>query len=223
MLIKKELSTVPLLKPRTKNGRILEAGLFELPRSGEILVADFYNDGKLTARFFSDGIGYQTVFDWPAQTWHQAKPFHYYYHSHQSMKETDKLVRSFLKENYGEACYKICYFIERINREKRFKAEDAKWARAEQHMAMFPALPEDFEQYCEDHIFPESFLFFTKQGKGGRRQGRCGSCGRSFRGKKTSSTTPGVSVPDAVSRSHTRATGTGRTWHRPGRSVWLTG
>lgn len=51
-------------------------------------------------------------------------------------------------------------------------------------MAMFPALPEGFEQYCEDHIFPESFLFFAKQGKGGRRQGRCGSCGRSFRVKK---------------------------------------
>lgn len=193
MLVKKELLTIPLLTPRMKKGRILEAGLFELPRSGEILVADFYNDGKITARFFSDGIGYQTVFDWPAQTWHQAKPFSYYYFSCVSTKEIDKLVGSFLKENYGEACYKICYFIERINREKRYKAEDAKWARAEQHIAMFPALPEGFEQYCEDHIFPESFLFFTKQGKGGRRQGRCGSCGRSFRVKKdTKHNTRGV-------------------------------
>ena len=69
MLVKKELLTIPPLKPRTKQGRILEAGLFELPRSGEILVADFYNDGKLTARFFSDGKGYQTVFDWPAEVW----------------------------------------------------------------------------------------------------------------------------------------------------------
>ena len=184
MLVKKELLTIPVLKPRKATGRIMEAGVFELPRSGEILVADFYHEGKLSARFFSDGKRYQTVFEWPSQTWHQAKPFDYYCNAGTSTKEADALVGDFLNEKYGSACGKISYFVERINRQKRFKAEDAKWARAEKHMAMFPAIPEGFEQWCEDHIFPESFLFFSKQGKGGRRQGRCGSCGKSFRVRK---------------------------------------
>ena len=180
MLVKKELLTIPLLTPRTKEGRILEAGAFLLPRSGLILVADFYNDGKLTARFFSDGTGYQTVFDWPATTWHQKKPGTYYFSS-DCTEEATRLVKDFLNQNFGNADYNIRYFIEEANREKRIKAADARWALAEQHMAMFPGLPEGFEQWCEDHIFPESFLFFSKQGKGGRRQGRCGSCGKSFR------------------------------------------
>lgn len=184
MLVKKELLTIPLLKPRTKKGRILEVGMFDLPRSGEILVADFYNDGNLTARFLSDGVGYQTVFQWPAQVWHQAKPHSYYYHSTKYTAEANRLVGDFLKKTYGEADYKIMRFIEDVNREKRIKAEDARWALAEQHMAMFPDLPEGFEQWCEDHIFQESFLFFSKLGKGGRRQGKCGSCGRSFRVRK---------------------------------------
>lgn len=184
MLIKKELEEIPLIPPRKKNGRIMEAKKTSLKKSGTILVADFYNDGKLTARFFSDGGKYQTVFEWPATTWHQAKPFSYYYHSCESTKEAEKMVGEFLKQNYGDAAHRILYFVEDINRQKRFREEDRKWARAEKHMAMFPELPEYLEQYCEDRIFTESYIFFTKKGKSGRRQGRCGSCGKSFRVRK---------------------------------------
>ena len=51
-------------------------------------------------------------------------------------------------------------------------------------MAMFPPLPDDLEKYCEDRIFKRSYLFFSKLGKNGRRQGHCGSCGKSFWVKK---------------------------------------
>lgn len=183
MLIKKELMTVPLLPPRKKKGRILEAGTFLLPKSGLILVADFYNDGKLSARFFSDGTRYKTVFEWPAESWCEAKPHTYYYHSSECTEVADRMVQGFLNEHYGNADSSIMGFIEDVNRQKRFRRENTRWELAEKHMAMFPSLPEGLEQYCEDHIFQESYLFFSKQGKGGRRQGRCGSCGRSFRVK----------------------------------------
>lgn len=183
MLVKKELLTIPPLKPRTKQGGILEAGLFELPRSGEILVADYYKDGKLTARFFSDGKGYQTVFDWPAESWRQAKPRDYY-QTTDSTKAADELAKVFLKERHGTAAGKIDSFIEGINRDKRWKNEERRYELMKQHIAMFPELPEGFEQYCEDHIFDHSYLFFSKLGKNGRRQGKCGSCGKSFRVKR---------------------------------------
>lgn len=185
MLIKKELATIPLLPPRTNKGRILEAGVFELPRSGEILVADYYKDGKLTARFFSDGTGYHTVFDWPATCWTKAKPYGYYWEScGRCTEEANKLVKSFLHYNYGEADNNINGFIEDVNRQKRRDAEVRRYELMEQHMAMFPELPEGFEQYCEDHLFDHSYLFFSKLGKNGRRQGKCGSCGKSFRVKR---------------------------------------
>lgn len=183
MLIKKELLTIPLLTPRTQEGRILEAGAFLLQKSGLILVADYYKDGQLTARFFSDGKGYQTVFDWPAKSWRQAKPRDYY-QTVNSTTEADDLVKSFLKERYSNAAGKIDSFIEGINRDKRWKMEQRRYDRMEQHIAMFPNLPEGFEQYCEDHIFNQSYLFFTKLGKNGCRQGKCGSCGKSFRVKR---------------------------------------
>lgn len=187
MLIKKELATIPLLPPRTKKGRILEAGMFELPRSGEILVADYYKDGKLTARFFSDGTGYHTVFEWPAVSWTQAKPYGYYWESCGCCtKEANKLCKGFLKQSYSyqEADNAINGFIEEVNRQKRWKAEQRRYERMEQHIAMFPVLPESFDQYCEDHIFDHSYLFFSKLGRNGRRQGKCGSCGKSFRVKR---------------------------------------
>lgn len=183
MLVKKELSTIPLITPRTKQGRILEAGIFELPRSGEIIVADYYKDGQLTARFFSDGKGYQTVFDWPAESWRQAKPRDYYQTTH-STPDADELIKGFLKERYGTGAGKIDAFIEGINRDKIWKQEERRYELMKQHIAMFPDLPEGFEQYCEDHIFDHSYLFFSKLGKNGRRQGKCGSCGKSFRVKR---------------------------------------
>lgn len=183
MLIKKELLTIPLLTPRTQEGRILEAGAFLLQKSGLILVADYYKDGQLTARFFSDGKGYQTVFDWPAKSWRQAKPRDYY-KTVNSTTEADDLVKSFLEKRYSNAAGKIDSFIEGINRDKRWKQEDRRYELMKQHMDMFPGLPEGFEQYCEDHIFNQSYLFFTKLGKNGRRQGKCGSCGKSFRVKR---------------------------------------
>lgn len=185
MLIKKELSTIPLLPPRSKKGRLLEARMFELPRSGEILVADYYKDGQLTARFFSDGTGYQTVFEWPAVSWTQAKPYDYYWNScGKCTKEANEIVKGFLKQSYGEADNAINYFIEEINRNKRWKRQERRYERMEEHMAMFPDLPAGFEQYCEDHLFNGSYLFFSKLGKNGRRQGKCGSCGKSFRVKR---------------------------------------
>lgn len=185
MLVKKELATIPLLKPRKYTGRVLEAALFELPRSGEILVADYFKDGQLTARFFSDGTGYQTVFEWPAVSWTQAKPEGYYWgNSNTCTEKANKLVKEFLNQNCSNADNAINCFIEGINREKRWKRQDRLYERMEQHMAMFPVLPEGFEQYCEDHLFDHSYLFFSKLGKNGRRQGKCGSCGKSFRVKK---------------------------------------
>lgn len=178
MLVKKELLTLPLLEPRTKTGYILEAAVFELPRSGEVLVADYYKDGKLDARFFSDGKGFLTAFGWPPENFRQAKPGRYYerYMETEASKQT---ISDFFgyKMSYGTVQDKIEWFIERLGREKREKLWDSRFARMEQHMAMFPALPERFDRYCEDHLFGHSYLFFSKLDKAGRRHGRCGSCG----------------------------------------------
>lgn len=191
---KKELLTIPLLKTvKGEKKEVLVAEVFELPRSGRILVADYYCGKKLRARFFTDGVNYKSVYQWPAEHWHESHPQDYC-HSYESTPKTDALVFSFLKEkNRGNAFWQIYYFVQDKNYERRQKMWDSRWERMKEHFAMFPDLPADLEEYCENHIFNSSYVFFTKLDKNGRRQGRCGHCGKSFRVKRdTKHNTEGV-------------------------------
>ena len=81
MLVKKELSGIPLLPVPACEGErahlICAVQIVELPKSGKVLVADYFSPEEpysLYARFFSDGNGWLTVREWPAQSWTKQQP-----------------------------------------------------------------------------------------------------------------------------------------------------
>ena len=81
MLYKKELEEVPILKYIRPSGKkrysySVSVEIVTLPRSGEILVADFFSvpDKRLSLRFFSDGKNYKTLIGFPERIWTERNP-----------------------------------------------------------------------------------------------------------------------------------------------------
>lgn len=197
MLIKEELRGIPLLPPpkypavhyRVNNLTAVE--LVELPRSGVVLVADVYKDKgeKLKARFFTDGEIYYTCISWPAKTWGKSNPAVDYWSENRnfSYASDTKLAEQFLHRKERDswrtqgALAVIDAFISDQQSEKKHRAEENKAALQARHFAMFPQLPEDLPEYCEEQVFDHSYIFFDKLTKTGRRYGRCGRCGEKYR------------------------------------------
>lgn len=194
MLIKKELLTVPLLPIRKvpkeeKCGYYYtdSAAVVELPRSGRILFVDIYRvrDKTLICRFCSDGKNYLCAEEWPAETWGRFNPRNKtgYISEHYSDETTDDLVKTFLGQQqrwYTRVISLIDDFVSSLNYEKRAK----KWYNSlelmKRHFAMYSKRPEDLPEYCDNNVFPDGYLFFSKKGKDGSRKARCGVCGHEF-------------------------------------------
>lgn len=194
MLIKSELQGIPLLpvpnlsvKSTGTKSYLTAVEIFELPKSGRVLVADIFRvkDNSFAARFYSDGKSYYTCLEYPVKHWCKCNPAVSYWYATYSANypEATKLAEQFLGTKSREswrtqgALAAIDVFISSLQAEKRHRAEERRNALEQTHMAMFPALPADLEQYCDENVFPTRYMFFNKLTKTGRRYGRCSCCG----------------------------------------------
>lgn len=193
MLIKKELATIDVLNmPEVKAEKnrtyrySCAAEVFELPRSGKVLVVDLFElrNYALAIRFFSDGKTFVTCNQWPAIGWGNRNPngivgYSYVY----SEPSSDKLVISVLGQNrswHETAMSVVGDWIDDINREKRERRAQAQTELQKKLFSMYPKLPENLGEYCDRNVFYNSYIIFSKKDKKGRREARCGVCGHSF-------------------------------------------
>ena len=198
MLIKNELATIPLLpvpgRKAAKDGRVdclVTTDFIELPRSGVVMVADIFSarNDDLLYRFFSDGKTYYTCCNWPNGKWGKSNPAINYWmpvRSHSCQGDVS-LAESFLHKKASESWRTngvlavIDAFISDKQDEKRSKAEERKEALRKAHFAMYPPLPNDLQEYCDNNVFEYGYIFFDKLTKSRRRYGKCGSCGKKYR------------------------------------------
>lgn len=195
MLIKKELQTIPILPvpkaAHNPDAYLTAAELFDLPRSGLVLVADVFSgyNKELRCRFFSDGKTYFTCWKWPEGTWGKANPAATSWYPVRSIshQEDTELAEQFLGKKEKDSWKTqgvlavIDAFVSEITQDKRNRAEDRKEELRRKHFAMFPPLPSNLEEYCESSVFDRSYIFFDKLTKSGRRYGRCGGCRKKYR------------------------------------------
>ena len=196
MLNKKELSELPLLPFPKRCGNnqqnyVTVASIELLPKSGAVLVADVYKrtDKSFYARFFSDGSSYFTCTKWPTDRWTKQNPAADYWTRMTNFSpEADVLqAEQFLGKKRKDSWRTdgvlavIDAFISNLARDKRDQAADRREELRKRHFAMYPAYPEDLEEYCEENVFEYSYIFFYKLTPTGRRYGRCGHCGQKFR------------------------------------------
>ncbi len=193
MLIKKELQNLPLSPtPAATKKHSLTAGaaVHQLHRCGKTLAVDVYKNSHLLFRFFSDGknfILWREQAD--AQRWTQRNPFitdDIRYRPINAKKCSIENIACVLqaKPCSANTLYKVAEcvgeFIARWHKQKKDKALDAKYRLMEQHLDMFPAYPDDLDEFCESHVFHRSIVYLTKLEKG-KRWCRCMHCGRLFR------------------------------------------
>ncbi|ANU53043.1 PcfJ domain-containing protein [Acutalibacter muris] len=192
MLIKKELQNLPLSPAPDPTKKIpLTAGakIHQLPRCGRILALDVYQQRKLLFRFFSDGKNCITWSEHPGKPgWTKKNLFQFDGIKYQAISIRPcsvKRITHILKANPSslnvlhqtEEC--VGEFIERFHKQKKERARDAKCRLMEQHLDMFPAYPDDLDEFCENHVFHRSIVYLSKLEKG-KRWGRCMHCGREF-------------------------------------------
>lgn len=195
MLVKKELMTVPVLSvPKVEtSGRIdylIAAELVELPKSGYVLVADFFKskEGNFVFRFLSDGTNFYTCLGWPEGIWGKSNPAINYWMPvcGASRKEDTETAESFLGKKEKESWRAngvlgvIDAFISDWKNEKAQREADRREQLRKEHFAMFPPLPDDLKAYCDDNVFSHGYIFFESLTKDRRRFGQCGSCGKRF-------------------------------------------
>lgn len=191
MLIKKELEAVPAARPGSfpsnrNYSYAASARIEKLPRSGRILVADFWDikKEKLAMRFFSDGKSFQTYEAGDLEPWCQKNPQHALDACFSSEAE-DRIARDFLLSKKGgyyprSVLDSVGKFIQDIGYEKRLRQYTNEEALRESHFAMYPAYPSDLQEYCENHLFPETYIFITKLDQKKHRRGTCGHCRKTF-------------------------------------------
>lgn len=194
MLIKKELLEipslpVPIIPERNPDAYLTAVDIINLQRSGAVMVADIFygHNDNLKCRFFSDGKTY--LICWPGETWGKGNPAAGSWYPVRSIshKEDTKLAEQFLKKKEKDswrtqgALAVIDAFISDIVQERRNRAEFNKEMLQKAHFTMFPPLPADLEEYCEQNVFGNNYVFFDKLTKSRRRYGRCGHCGKKYR------------------------------------------
>lgn len=198
MLIKKELEPIPLLpisklQPKGTGTKdyLVSVEVMDLPRSGSVLIADLYrgNDKSFAARFLSDGKIYYTCLQWPPTSWTKCNPTVSYWYdvscisTAAALEITKQFFGKSERDSYrtNGALAVIDAFISEKVEEKRHRAEDNREALQRAHFAMYPPLPSDIEDFCEDTVFDHTYIFYDKLTKTGRRYGRCGHCGKKYR------------------------------------------
>lgn len=199
MLIKKEFADLPLLSPpdvpegeEKRYGRLsylAAAKVFELQRSGKVLVADMYHrrNKKFLMRFVSDGKNFVTCTEYPAEKWRHTAvcTWNGYRYSAEfySTKDADLLAKEFFESQSSWSRNLVGYiddFISDINYTTRARRAAAEAELREKHYAMYPAYPDNIETWCDDHLFKEGYIFFSKKDVRGIRKARCGVCEHEF-------------------------------------------
>ena len=163
-----------------------------LPKSGQVVNINCYQSGKIQARFFSDGqnyIFYSCLEDkWGLKN-HFAAPSSYDLPRElDENKKLIRLVREILFPETEPEDRRVSYacgvvelaeaFIAKHNRETYSKRLEQRERLQEQHFGMFPALPDDFADWCNQRLFGDAqYLFFSSKDKKGKRVITCSSCG----------------------------------------------
>lgn len=194
-MVKKELLSIPVGDPPEGEWKEQAAAvtISKLPRSGRILSIDvFQKEGRrLLCRFFSDAKAYIIFF--PAgpyresPVWRQCRLESALGGCQTAASDgAGKVVYKFLKKGLLEWHYvtdnpihEADSFIQAVNQKKRWNTAAQKEALKQKHFSMFPDYPQGLERYCEDTVFPHSYLFFDKLIRG-RRRIICGRCGHEF-------------------------------------------
>lgn len=196
MLVKKELAGVPVpscpaVEIKKTNGIYrsskdwtVAVQVVELAKSGRVLIADFYllPDKEPQFRFVCDGTNYLTA-EQPLEIWTQKKIETYVgYSSVHEPPGSKETVSDFFHTNlnYCTATREMDDFCSRKGMEKRWAASDSKEKMRNRHFRMYPELPENLKEYCNRHIFHNSYIFYSKLQKDGGRQAHCSRCGKSF-------------------------------------------
>ena len=194
MLIKNELAQIPIFaypnfqKNDVKNYSFVgTVQIVNLPRCGDILAVDVFDkkDHALKLRFFSDGKSALLCKEWPAVTWSMKllnSVLALAHGGYLDIAGTDTdvaMARKFLG-GYQHGLGSILNgFISNIYSEKQRKSMDRKYAKMQEHFAMYPDYPADLPDYCEKHVFSHSYIFMDKLIKG-KRHCVCGHCGQQF-------------------------------------------
>jgi len=206
MLVKKELEQTAVLKypnlPRPKDKRartdkyVAAAEVLNLNQSGQILVIDVFlrEEKTLKLRFFSDGKAFLVCKEWPVKKWEKRLPSNllesqYNYFNIEARESDCKIAHEILKEGHRSWSYahgikdEMDNFVGGIYQRKQEQAMDRKYAKMEEHFAMFPDYPIDLAEYCEKHVFEYTNIFITKLQKvksDMKRKATCGHCGHTF-------------------------------------------
>jgi len=190
MLIKKELAQIPLIKCPAPSKKAAEHYTFlgaakavKMPRSGRLLVIDVYDKKEriLKLRFFFDGKNAILCTEWPTENWLTKRSelllgYGAIWSSDDDVETTKKFISGYERSLGGL----IDRAIRDISWEKSRKAYERKYAKQEEHFAMYPDYPADLAKYCDLHVFPHSYIFINKAVKG-KRDGICGHCRKKFK------------------------------------------
>lgn len=186
MLIKKELAAVPAPECPAKistHEYHATARKVNLPRSGEILVVDYFKRSTLAFvfRFFSDGKNFISCQEWPAETWWENSPNGLIGHSAVGGSADDlQMANEFLNQRCHDLNSTVYYFCAERRSEAREKAESSRYELREKHFAMFPELPDNIEEYCNEQVFDQAYVFFSKKDRKGKRDAFCSHCRKHF-------------------------------------------
>lgn len=189
MLVKKELISVPVLPMPVVKGQnskryIPAAQIVELPKSGRILAVDYYTKDSLFCRFFCDGQN-SIVWDVGHEKWRSGCPVPgsgYYAADLADVDDTDAVCKRFFncKEKWPSGIELVNRFVCEKGAEKRSRAAQTQNNLMKAHMAMFPAYPDNIQEYCSENVFTRNYIFFGKKEAKGIRKARCSRCGTSF-------------------------------------------
>lgn len=183
MLVKKELATVPVQQSPKGDEKCAAVRKVTLPRSGEVLVVDFFTSQKLDLRFFSDGTNFVSAKGWPAEDWSKCNPrFTLSCNTYTATPEDEKLARDFLNPSrysyWASGVLGIVdVFAYDIGNAKRERAEKVKEDMRKRHFAMYPERPANLREYCDNHVFGHGYIVIDKLDKKGQRSARCSHCG----------------------------------------------
>lgn len=193
MIYKNEIAGIPLLPmPRVPEGEkrhcrySAAAEIYELPRSGRLLVTDIYavKNEAFVKRFVTDGKNFASCDEWPADKWGKAGPKgNGWYGDFYSTTEGNKLAAEFLGTQHKWRTDLIGLLDDLVsdhNYDKKRKYESGVEALKKLHYSMYPKLPDNLQDWCDEHLFQGGYIFFTKKNAQGVRKARCGVCGHEF-------------------------------------------
>lgn len=168
MLVKKELLTINHTVP---------VQIVELPKSGSVLAVKLKNIGGKSCAFYSDGVNYIYRYD---GEWTKRQIIEYFYSHRESYLDKaineDETLRTLCRDflhntdNWSDKVTdSIAHFTYKLNSDKRWDARVRKAELQRNHLNMFPALPDDFIQWCEAELMQGKYLFFSNKAKGERK------------------------------------------------------